>query len=103
MNIFQLKRNRIGDSRLLNPFHLRQIQLVAGEALDGGEEEFVVAEFAGDSVQEGEFGLAVVAGATVEGDGFLDVVLVVPAASTIPLTLLKFSFMVQTCPPLSSN
>ena len=66
---------------LLDPLHLRQIQLVAGEAVDGGVDEGVVAEFAGDAVQEGEFGGAVVAGATVEGDGFPDVVLVVPAAS----------------------
>ena len=64
-----------------DPFHLRQVQFVAGEALDGGEEEFVVAEFAGDAVQEGEPGLAVVAGAAVEGDGFPGVVLFVPAAA----------------------
>lgn len=63
------------------PFHLRQVQLVAGEAVDGGVEEFVVAEFAGDAVQEGEFGLAVVAGAAVEGDGFLCIVLFVPATT----------------------
>ena len=49
--------------------------------MDGSEEEFVVAEFAGDAVQEGELGVAVVAGAAVEGDGFLGVVLVVPAAA----------------------
>ena len=67
--------------RGLEPFYLRQIEIVAGEAVDGGVEEFVVAEFAGDAVQEGEFGFAVVAGAAVEGDGFLDVVLVVPAAA----------------------
>ena len=64
-----------------NPFRLRQIEFVAGEAVDGGVEEFVVAEFAGDAVQEGEFGLAVVAGAAVEGDGFPGVVLVVPATA----------------------
>ena len=49
--------------------------------MDGGVEEFVVAEFAGDAVQEGEFGLAVVAGAAVEGDGFLRIVLFVPATA----------------------
>ena len=49
--------------------------------MDGGVEEGVVVEFAGDAVQEGEFGFAVVAGAAVEGDGFLDVVFVVPAAA----------------------
>ena len=66
-----------------DPFHLRQIQLIAGEAVDGGEEEFVVAEFAGDAVQEGELGFTVVAGAAVKGDGFLGVVLVVPAAANL--------------------
>ena len=49
--------------------------------MDGGIEEGVVAEFAGDAVQEDEFGGAVVAGFTVEGDGFPGVVFVVPAAA----------------------
>ena len=80
MNKIQIN-NENRPIKCLDPLDLRQVQLVAGEAVDGGVEEGVVAEFAGDAVQEGEFGFAVVAGAAVEGDGFLDVVLVVPAAA----------------------
>ena len=62
------------------PFHLAKVDGIAGEAEDGGVEEGVSAEFAGDAVQEGEAGRAVVSGTAVQGDGFPGIILLVPAA-----------------------
>lgn len=67
-------------SKKSEPFDVREVQFVAGEAVDGGVEELVAEEFAWNAIQEREAGLAVVTGAAVKGDGPLLVISVVPAA-----------------------
>ena len=69
------------DLRLSKPFHLAEVDGIAGETEDGSVKESIGAEFAGDAVQEGEARGAVVSRTAVEGDGFLGIILLVPATS----------------------
>ena len=66
---------------VLYPFYISEIQLIAGEAPDGGVEELVSAKFGRDAVKEGKTGRTVVSGTSVKSHSFCGIVLIVPASS----------------------